>query len=285
MWTRIPSSALRLTGEDRQSFVQGQITADLRGEELPAMVPAAFLSVKGQIEFFSFIYKRAEDIYLHLDAGQAGNLAARLNKYIIFDQVKVQDLSDELRTVHVWNPQAIPGWQPQATAQTFLLGGARVLTGRVNRTGTPGVDLHYLTREEHKVLPLLRANEVPLAVLDEHRIRAGIPDVVRDGLTGYLPQEVGLDVSGPLPAISYNKGCYVGQEVMARLHARGNTQYHLAQLRGELPSHAEITLGGKVVGQTGLNAGGHSLARLRKDIDPQAELQVGGQVAQFVRYA
>ncbi|CAM3862451.1 YgfZ/GcvT domain-containing protein [Deinococcus frigens] len=283
MWTLLSSGGLRVSGADRVDFVQGQMTGDLRGAATPGVVACAFLNVRGQIEQFARAYKRADDVYLHLDAGQAAPLLARLKRYIIFDQVEVKDVSDDLRTVHVWQAAGLPGWNPDGPdAQTFELGGGVVLAGRVNRTGAPGVDLHYLARHGAEVLPLLGGDEVAIDTLDAARIRAGIPDIAHDGFLGVLPQEVGLDVGGPLPAISYRKGCYVGQEIMARLEARGSTRYHLAQLAGDgWDVGADVTHAGKVVGQAGLNEGGLGLARLRKDLPEGAEVEVGGTPARL----
>ncbi len=282
MWTFLPSGGLRVTGADRVDFVQGQMTGDLRGAPTPGLVACAFLNVRGQIEHFARAYRRADDVYLHLDAGQAASLLARLKRYIIFDQVELQDVSETLRTVHVWRPDGLPGWQADGPdAQSFEFGGGAVLAGRVNRTGEAGVDLHYLARHEAQVRAALPGEERFLADLDAARVRAGIPDITRDGFTGTLPQEVGLDVGGPLPAISYRKGCYVGQEIMARLEARGNARYHLARLAGEgWEAGAEVVRDGKVVGQAGLNAGGLGLARLRKELPEGAEVTVGGRPAQ-----
>jgi len=281
MWTQIPSGGLRITGADRVDFVQGQMTGDLRGAPTPGLVACAFLNVRGQIETFARAYRRPDDVYLHVDAGEAEALAARLKRYIIFDQVEVKDVSDELRCVHVWPGTSLPGWNEDGPdVQTFELGGGVVLVGRVNRTGTAGLDLHYLTRHEAAVLAELGGPEAPLAALDTARLAAGIPDIARDGFAGTLPQEVGLDISGPLPAISYRKGCYVGQEIMARLEARGNTRYQLARVAGEgLTRGADILHGGKVVGQTGLNAGNLSLARLRKEVPNGAQVEVDGSPA------
>jgi folate-binding protein YgfZ len=278
MWTRLPSSALRLTGPDRVDFAQGQMTNDLKAAPTPGVVACCFLNVRGQIEFFARAYKRQDDVYLHLAAGQAEGLAARLRRYVIFDQVELADVTAELGTVHVWNAQTVPGWTADGPdAQTFERAGGTVLAGRVNRTGRPGVDLHYLTRLESEVLAALGGEETSLATLDAARVRAGIPDVTRDGFTGTLLPEIGLDVGGPLPAISYRKGCYVGQEIMARLEARGNARYHLARLAGAgLPDHAGVTRGGKVVGQSGLHADGLSLARLRRELAPGEAVEVGG---------
>ncbi|MFC4426702.1 YgfZ/GcvT domain-containing protein [Deinococcus navajonensis] len=280
MWTYLPSSSLRVTGADRVDFVHGQMTGDLRGAPTPGLVPCAFLNVRGQIEQFVRAYRREKDIYLHLDGGGAPALAARLRRYIIFDQVELGDLSETLRTVHVWE-QVLAGWQPEGgAAQTFELAGASVLGGRVNRSGRPGVDLHYLLQDEPAVLAALGGPPEPLETLEAARVRAGIPDITRDGFTGFLPQEVGLDLGGPLPAISYRKGCYVGQEIMARLEARGNTRYHLVRLAGtDLPSQTEVTAGGRVVGQTGHAVDGLALARVRKELPEGAAVEVGGQAA------
>lgn len=276
-FTRLPSSALRLTGADRLDFVQGQMTNNLKAAPTPGMVPACFLNHKGQIEFFAHIYKREGDVYLHLAEGQAPALAARLRKYIIFDAVEVQDVTDQLASLHVWS-EAVAGWDAAGAAvQSFDLGGGSVLAGRIDRTGTPALDLHYLRRHEATLLTALAATELPFADLEAARVRAGISDVTQDGWTGNLPQEVGLD-----SAMSYRKGCYVGQEIMARLEARGNTRYHLAQLRGEaLPAHADILLSGKLVGRTGSSVSDLALARIRKDLPPDAALEVGGVSARL----
>ncbi|ULH14701.1 folate-binding protein [Deinococcus sp. KNUC1210] len=278
-FTRLPSSALRLTGPDRLDFVQGQMTGNLKAAPTPGMVPACFLNVKGQIEQFARVYRRPDDVYLHLDEGAAQALAARLKKYIIFDQVEVQDVSAVLATLHLWN-EDLPGWNGVgADVQQFQLGGGVVLAARVNRTGTPGLDVHYLQQHGAELLALL-GQDVPFAELEAARIQAGISDVGRDGWAGSLLQEVGLD-----DAISYRKGCYVGQEIMARLEARGKTRYSLARLEavsGPLPAHTEILLDGRAVGVTGASAGTLALAKLRRDAPSGALLTVGTGQARAV---
>lgn len=280
MWTFLPSSSLRVTGADRVDFIHGQMTNDLRRAPTPGVLPCAFLNVRGQIEFFARVYRRADDLYLHLAAGEAHNLQARLKKYIIFDQVTLEDTTDTLGTIHVWNEADLPGWDATGNnAQQFELAGHTVLGGRVGRSGQPGVDLHYLSKYENEVKAALSVPERPTTELEQARVTAGIPDVSTDHFQGVLPQEIGLDVGGPLPAISYRKGCYVGQEIMARLEARGNTRHHLARLSGELTPFSEVTLDGKVVGQLGAVAGDTGLAKLRKEVTDGQQVQVGAGTA------
>lgn len=280
MWTRIPSSSLKISGSDRVDFVQGQMSNDVRGAPTPGMMPCAFLNVRGQLETFARIYKRSEDLYIHLDAGQSSSLAARFKKYIIFDQVEVEEMSAQLATLHLWS-ESLSGWQKDGPdVQILELAGSKVLVGRVRRTGVSGLDLHYLVEQEQTILAELSSSmdsfeERTLAELDQQRIVAGIPDPIRDDFTGVLLQEIGLDVGGVLPAISYRKGCYVGQEIMARLEARGQTRYHLARLVGqELPSHTKIQHEGKIVGQSGLSVGDTCLVRIRKSLENGSKVEL-----------
>ncbi|WP_424950673.1 YgfZ/GcvT domain-containing protein [Deinococcus sp.] len=285
-FTRLPSSALRLTGPDRLDFVQGQMTAHLKAAPTPGMVPACFLNVRGQIEQFARVYRRPDDVYLHLDdlsgtGEQAALLAARLKKYIIFDAVEVHDVSGVLSSLHLWgeDAEALAGWDAKGPdVQSFELGGGAVLVGRVKRSGMTGLDLHYLRQHETGLLAALNLQQAPPAELEAARIAAGVGDVVRDGWQGSLPQEVGQDA-----AVSYRKGCYVGQEIMARLEARGNTRHALRLLSGRnLPARSEIRHGDRVVGQTGASSGTLALARLRKDLPEGAELRVGEGLAVVV---
>lgn len=276
-FTRLPSSSLRLTGADRVDFVQGQMTNDLKRAPTPGLVEACFLNVRGQIEFFARAYKREDDVYLHLADGEAAKLAARLRKYVIFDQVEIQDLTDTLTTLHLWT-EDLPGWRADGPdVQSFDLAETTVLAARVNRTGQAGLDLHVLTRHLDRVLPLL-GKEASFETLNRARVLAGMPDVHEDRLQGHLLQEVGLDA-----AISYRKGCYVGQEIMARLEARGNARFRLAALAGaDLPSFADVTANGKVVGTSGASIGGRVLVKLRKEVEVGASVEVGGVTATVV---
>lgn len=276
-YTVLPSSALRLTGTDRLDFAQGQMSGNIKATPVPGLTEACFLNVKGQIEQFARIYRREGDLYLHLDEGRAPELAARFRRYIIFDQVEVQDVSGELASLHVWPGEWPTGWDAAgADAQSFELGGGTVLAGRVNRAGTPGLDLHYLQRKQAEVLAALAGQDVPLAELEAARIAAGRSDVQADHWQGVLPQEVGLE-----GAVHNRKGCYIGQEIMARLEARGQTRYALGQLRGvQVAPHAEVRAGERVVGLTGASTGTLALARLRRELlagEHLGELTVDGQ--------
>ena len=273
-WTRLSSGALRLSGPDRVDFLHGQMTADLRRAPVPGMRPALFLSVRGQIEHFVRLYRRADDVYLHLEESEVPALEARLRKYVVFDQVEIEDLTGRLAALHLWS-QDVPGWDAGGPdCQQFELAGTQVLAARVNRTGELGLDMHVLAGQLDGVLARLGGEAAP-EELERARVRAALPDVARDHWQGSLPQEVGLT-----GAVSFRKGCYVGQEIMARLEARGQARFHLAALEGEdLPSYAQITRAGKPAGVSGHAAGGRALAKLRAEVAPGDEVEVEGRRA------
>jgi folate-binding protein YgfZ len=89
-----------------------------------------------------------------------------------------------------------------------------------------------------------------------------------------IPQEAGLNDR----AVSFNKGCYVGQETVARLHYRGKPNRHLRglALSGPAERGAELRLGDKVVGRVGTVAGERALALVRREAEPGATLAVAG---------
>lgn len=115
------------------------------------------------------------------------------------------------------------------------------------------------------------------------RVEQGVADL-EDAL-GELPQEVGLEAR-----VSYKKGCYLGQEIMARLEARGNTRYQLMGLLGQqpLPPEAEVWREGKKVGRVTTatdspRLGPVALALLRKGLVPGDQVEVGAASPRLLR--
>lgn len=267
-YTRIPSSSLRVAGADRLDFLMGQMTGHLKNVPTPGRVPALFLNVKGQIEHVAQVYRRESDIYIHLPEDEAALLAARFKKYIVFDQVEVEDTTETLATFHLWGEDtetSLPGWSPEGPDVQHIQWDEdfTVLAARVRRTENVGLDLHILRSKVLDFYDFIKLDEAAWEEVQMERILAGIPDPLIDGFTGDLPQQCGMEY-----AVSYKKGCYIGQEIMARLEARGNTRYRLVRLRGEdISSHTEIQRDDKVVGRTGLSLGDTCLAVVRKEVD------------------
>jgi tRNA-modifying protein YgfZ len=278
-YASIPSGALRVTGSDRLPFVHGQVSNDVRGLPIPGGCRAVILNAKGQIEFDLRIYRRADDLYLQTSGGLEGAVYERLKRYIVFDDVQLEDITAKIRVFHTSDDLVRKLGFASGGADVQLLEGdfGGLLAARVERGLMGGVDVHVLHSHADALETFLQAHAERLnaADLERARVRAGLPDAHRDGFLERLPQECGLE-----PAINYRKGCYIGQEIMARLEARGNTRYALQSVTLERPVEigAAVTLEGKTVGQVGssLMDGERviGLAVLRRDLEPGASLFV-----------
>jgi folate-binding protein YgfZ len=126
-----------------------------------------------------------------------------------------------------------------------------LLVAALDRGLGPGYDLHVLAEglpALEAALAMAGAELLPAVELERRRVLAGLPGAHADGFTGLLPQECGLE-----EAVSYRKGCYVGQEIMARLEARGHTNRHLVRAlsRAPLERGARLALDGREVGLLG----------------------------------
>ena len=198
---------LRLTGADRVRFLNGQITANVVRLTPGAARPACVTTAKGRLCADIFVHASADALFVDADAAVRETLLPRLERYIISDDVTLDDVSDELRLVHLIGPAAErPGV-------------------RANRFGRPGLDLWLGSVEFEKVWDELSAT---FCVLDESlceslRIEAGIPRWGRELDENTLPPEAGLERTH----IDYDKGCYIGQEVISRHKSIGRVNRQL----------------------------------------------------------
>lgn len=290
--TSVLSGALRLTGTDRLDFLHGQTSNDIKGLPTPGRIRTLILNARGQIEFDVRVYRRSDDLYVHTAGGLASDVIARLKRYVVFDDVKLEDISDRIRVTHLSGEgtvDLVTGMGFDASggdAQLVQTPAGTTLISRVNRGHVEGFDLHTLSDGSEKLMKWLEAHRVGnlgMGQLEHFRILNGQADAHRDHFTGMLPQECGLE-----RAVSYRKGCYIGQEIMARLEARGHTNRHLARVRfkREVSSGIPIHLDGREVGLIGSCAfdgqgGFFGLAVVKKDLHDGASLEIAGQEARL----
>ena len=274
----IPSAALRVMGSDRVPFVHGQVSNDVRGLATPGLCRSAILNVKGQLEYDVRIYRREDDLYVHAHAGLGAALLERLQRYVVFDDVQLSDITQRISVYHVSGDIASSlGFA--GDVQLLPSDFGKLLIAGVNRGLEGGADIHVLRDHAAALEAFLQSRATLLSPhdLELARLRAGLSDAHLDQFLERLPQECGLE-----GAVSYKKGCYIGQEIMARLEARGNTRYALQRvaLSAVAPVGGAVTREGKNVGQLGANLQDGDrvigLAILRRDLEPDAVLEVGG---------
>lgn len=242
MSARLASAAaavVRITGEDAAAFLQGQCTADLRGG---ALTDALWLSRKGRVLAHTVVAKEADGSFLllcpHLSAEA---LIAVVTANVIADDVVATDETPAWRRYLAWGAEpAIAG------ARTFV-------------TRRFGVDAWDVLTPSGRAAP---AEAGRLAELEAARIAAGVPSVPADCGANEFPQECGLDAW-----VSYAKGCYLGQEVMARIQSMGSLRRVLRRVEGPVSVGLELkTPEGKVAGVVRSAAGEAGLALVSVDL-------------------
>lgn len=245
-----PAAVVRVTGEDALSFLQGQFTQELRPGRSSSVAYGLWLNQKGRVLADSHALRVSEsEVWLFSESSPASLVVERLEAYIIADDVVLTDLTSAWHG-RVWVGPAAGAALGQAVGGTPPEPGRfiRVGEGFVFR-GRRGVDdaWEWIGPELPPLPPGVPAlTEDALVSL---RIEAGVPRIPQELGPGELPNEGGLDDS----AISYTKGCYLGQEVMARLKAMGRVRRRLLRVETEdsvgsaLP--APLYQGGRVRGE------------------------------------
>jgi folate-binding protein YgfZ len=170
---------------------------------------------------------------------------------------------------------------PEHANRRAQLGGADVLLVATDL----GVDVVCSAQDADRVRGALDVPEVPEAAAEVLRVESGRPRYGVDLDDATIPQEGGLNDR----AVSFTKGCYVGQETVARLHYRGKPNRHLRGLRLSEPAErgTEIVLGEKTVGRVGSTCvsprlGPIAIALVRREAEPGATVDVGGTSAEVV---
>jgi folate-binding protein YgfZ len=229
---------LRFSGKDVRAYLHRMSTQHLSGLAPGASAYAAFLDARGHLIGEGLLMGRADGVLLVTEAGEAAPLLAHLRKYVIMDDVKVEDLSAERRVVAALGPDG--------KAQALALPDA---TGATPRRGVPAAEVVAEPgRAEAIRRELVAAGAVPLdgEDLEALRLEEGVPRFGADMDGERLPMEAGLTRD----AIHFDKGCYVWQEVVLRATVRGHIQRGLVLL--ELPPGAgagtPLLAGGREVG-------------------------------------
>ena len=233
------TAVVRVTGEDAAAFLQGQCSADLRSVEV---TDALWLNRKGRVLAHTVIAKEADGSFLllcpHLGAAE---LIAIVTANVIADDVVATDEST------LWQKWIAWGAEP-ANADVKAFASKRF-----------GVDAWDVLTPVAAAAPGELAS---LAELDALRVAAGVPAVPADCGANEFPQECGLEAW-----VSYTKGCYLGQEVMARIQSMGSLRRILRRVSGPVSVGQELrTPEGKVVGTVRSAAGQMGLALVSVDL-------------------
>jgi tRNA-modifying protein YgfZ len=263
-------------GGEAVDFLQGQVSNDLEALAPGTGCYATILNHKGKLRTDLRILRG--DDWLWLDTESIGHAVIRhtLETYSLGRDVRFEDVTETRTILSLIGPEARDRLDaaPPPEEHAFVEGehGLYVATDLgVDVIGEPGLDLGV--------------EQVSEEVAECRRIETGRPRLGFDMGSETIPQEAGINER----AVSFTKGCYVGQETVARLHYKGKPNRHLRGLRLTEPAErgAELMLGEKVVGRIGSSCvsprfGPIALAMVRREATPGATVLVDGAEAEVV---
>jgi folate-binding protein YgfZ len=236
---------LCLLGADRVRLLHGQVTNDIKALKAGQGCYAAFTSPKGRMQADVHVYALAEELLLDFEPGLTQSLIERLDHYIVSDDVQAVDVAEHYGLFSLQGPRAleVPGLlDPGLTVAPQSHGIVHRPDPELGdlywvnhaRTGSQGVDVFVPTAAMGMVwdklslaVRSLGGRPVGGSALELARIEAGVPRFGVDMDESHLPPEAGLDRNG----ISYTKGCYIGQETIARIRTYGQVTKALRGLR------------------------------------------------------
>jgi folate-binding protein YgfZ len=264
LFDRSNRGRLDVTGPDRARFLHNLTTNEVKRMAVGRGHEAFVTSLQGKTLGYVTLLACDDRIVFRSDPGGLEALRPHLEKYGLFDDVTLDDVTAESFELHLAGPMAdellgrlgadLPGRDELAHAATRV-GGIPVRVIRESPTGRPGLTLIGGANSTAPLVARLRDEGTAMGLAEGNRetfeavrIEAGTPAFGQDVTPDNLPQELGRDAR----AISFVKGCYLGQEIVARIDALGHVNRHLKGLHlrgGAVPSAgATIEAGGKPVG-------------------------------------
>jgi tRNA-modifying protein YgfZ len=267
---------IKVSGADARGFLNNLVTSELDGVKPGIGRFGALLTPQGKIVADFLVTEAPGDdgggFLIDCAGALARGFADKLGFYKLRAKVAVENLSDRLGVLAVWDGEPAIGPGPAFPDPRDAGLGWRILVP---------------AQLAQKAATLIGAEMVDGAAYDAHRIARGVP---RGGVDfGYgdaFPHETNMD---RLHGVDFDKGCYVGQEVVSRMQHRGTARTRIARVKfdgGRCVAGVEIRAGDKPVGTMGSSADGIGLALIRLDraadaLDAAVPLTAGGVVVRL----
>ena len=227
-------STLRVSGPDAESFLQNLLSNDIREINGTHAQYSSFNTAKGRMLASFLIWRDADDYLLQLPGTLADALRKKLSMYVLRAKVKITDAGNDVISLGLSGAQDI-------LPDTGLLGVTEALGATAIRLG----NTRFLLNTTPELAPALwqtlanNAKPVGSPCWDWLNVRAGIPVIQPETQEQFVPQMANFDLIG---GINFKKGCYPGQEIVARMHYLGKLKrrMYLAHIDSETHAGDEV---------------------------------------------
>jgi folate-binding protein YgfZ len=242
---------VRVTGDDRASFLHGMCTADVNGAKPGTILPALFLTEHAHAIADCFIWVTADALILDIDAEAWTRTHAHLEKLLVADDVEFED-ARELALIDVEGPASLDATETPRAPWTFVEAGNSIV-GNLPRYGGPAVSVIVQRESLDSTIAAILAKvpgsrRIDAAMLELIRIENGVAQIGVDTTDKTIALEARLN-----RAISFNKGCYLWQETIEPATARGGLKKRMFGLKfntADVPAAGSVlSLDGKEVGR------------------------------------
>lgn len=255
IFNRSKRGKVRAEGADCLRFLHGMVTNTVETLAENEGNYAAVVSARGQTLLDVWVHRLQDCIYMETEPGLTAKLIETLDRYLIADDVTLSDESDIWSIWGVQGPRAnelvnrvvgrVPADLPEHHTMIREFEGTPIWVTTRSYTGEPGYDLR-IAQNDSLQRALVKAGGTPIGsrVGEILRVESGIPRYGAEIDESVTPLEAGLD-----RAVDFDKGCYIGQEVIAKMHFRGRPRRYLTGLIGNTPVCGNITVNDKTVGR------------------------------------
>jgi hypothetical protein len=252
---------LEISGEDAVSFLQGQVTNDVKLLNGSNAHYTGYCSPKGRLLALFFAFSHHQKLHLQLNQKLLEPISKRLKMYVMRSKVNIKNVSDTVVKIGLNGDDVAALLAPfftQIPTQAYESLSTESATLIRLAGKSPRFEIICETERAKEIWQTLKANCKPVgrACWEWLEIQAGIPDIYLQTQDEFVPQMVNLDL---LDAINFKKGCYTGQEIVARTHYLGKVKRrtHLAHLNTSTPPQA---------GNNVLNANNEAVGKIVRSV-------------------
>ena len=269
------TATIRVEGDDRIQFLQGQLTQDINLVSQDKALYAGFCNPKGRVLAFMLCYVAHESIHIQLDNSIKESILKKLKMYVLRSKVSLNLLEETFTSIGFVGTKALVERNRQTPKNHLdIVQCQDVMIIRVGQDS----ERYQLMGETSKVNEFIKLNFSAYSTMslddwNNLNILDGIPDIYQTTQEAFIPQSLNMDL---IEGINFKKGCYTGQEIVARTHYLGKVKRRM--YRAFIKSLVDLNPGDQILNKNGEDTG--QLVRSAKENNDKTNLLIELRVDQ-----
>ena len=269
------TATIRVEGDDRIQFLQGQLTQDINLISQDKALYAGFCNPKGRVLAFMLCYVAHESIHMQLDNSIKESILKKLKMYVLRSKVSLNLLEETFTSIGFVGTKALAERNIQAPKNHLdIVQCQDVMIMRIGQDN----ERYQLMGEASKANEFIKLNFSAYSTMslddwNNLNILDGIPDIYPTTQEAFIPQSLNMDL---IDGINFKKGCYTGQEIVARTHYLGKVKRRM--YRAFIKSQVDLNPGDQILNKNGEEMG--QLVRSAKENNDKTNLLIELRVDQ-----